>query len=359
VGNIKNKFIEFDFLRSVAIISIIFCHLHYFIPNSRIWGNFSELFSIIGLGIFSFISGYLISYNNTNFFSVQDIRKFYTKRIVRIYPLYWIALVSYILYLFVYINFLNILNLSADLNTMVMPFLILINFLGLQILTNPAFGIFWYIGFIVLCYFLYPLIRKTAKNDVQFLLFSFLIMGIFGLMRIFFNLIDDRFFIFFLMFVGGVIVYNEKLLDNPFSKDKELMWIGLFCSIVFVFLINKLYLRNIISFDLSIIISYILSNLTVIVFCILTVQLLKKKILSQIITKFSFIIIYVSTAAYCVYLFHPVLLQLGSTISITLGLSPQVNELFILFLVVPLIFVICNNIQNFEIQIRNRIIKVN
>jgi len=310
----------------------------------------------IGLGIFCFISGYLISYNNPEFLSFEDIKKFYKKRIIRIYPLYWLAIVSLIVFLFVSVNILNLQNLSIELNTMMTPFTILISFFGLQILLNPS-SVFWYVGFIVLCYALYPLIKKLTKSDVQILLVSLLMIGLFGLLRIFFNLIDDRFFIFFLLFIGGVIVNNEKILENTFSKNKELLLVILSCILVFIFLVDKLYLKNIIPLNLSIIIGYILLNLLIIFFCIFCINLLRKKALNEIITRFGYIIVFIATGSYSVYLFHEMILELGHILSIMVGLTPVANELFILFLIVPIIFVICYYIQIFGVRMTERIIK--
>ena len=71
---------------------------------------------------------------------------------------------------------------------------------------------------------LLPLIKKLTKSDEQLLLVSLLIIGVFGLFRAFFlNLVDDRFFIYFLLFIGGIIVNNRKIFETPFSKNKELL----------------------------------------------------------------------------------------------------------------------------------------
>ena len=99
IGSMNNKIIAFDFLRALAIIMIIPAHLSNFLFS--IYSKlglyaFDPYFANMGLGLFIFISGYLLYYNNHSINSLQSLLSFYKKRLFRIFPLYWAALVAYI-----------------------------------------------------------------------------------------------------------------------------------------------------------------------------------------------------------------------------------------------------------------------
>jgi peptidoglycan/LPS O-acetylase OafA/YrhL len=88
----KNKLLAFDFLRALAILMIIPAHL-----SSYLFSTYSKLglyvfdpyFANMGLGLFIFMSGFLLYYNNYSIHSFEDVLSFYRKRLLRIFPLYW------------------------------------------------------------------------------------------------------------------------------------------------------------------------------------------------------------------------------------------------------------------------------
>jgi peptidoglycan/LPS O-acetylase OafA/YrhL len=78
----NNKIITFDFLRALAIIMIIPAHLSNFLVSTYsklVLYAFDPYFAYMGLGLFIFISGYLLYYNNPSINSFQDIFSFYKK----------------------------------------------------------------------------------------------------------------------------------------------------------------------------------------------------------------------------------------------------------------------------------------
>jgi len=346
----KNKLIEFDFLRALAIISIVFYHLRYVVPYSLIFGNPLIYGSLreLGLGIFSFASGYLIAYNTPEFLSFEDIRKFYKKRVIRLFPLYWLALLCVMVAYFVFAMLSEFPEIFSFFYTGLFDqSQLIVNILDLQIFTNPERSVFWYVSFILVCYACYPLIKKLAKSDGQILLVSLLIMGVFGVLRIFFDLVDDRFFLYFLLFIGGIIVNNRKVLERSFSKKKELVLVFLTGILI---LINYMYFKNtfikIVSLDLALL-----------CFCILFVLLVRTKTLTAFTTRFEYTITFIAFGSYAVYLFHGLILESGHLLSFKLGLTPLANELFILFLIVPVIFIAGYYLQMVDNRIMKKIIK--
>lgn len=113
-----------DFLRTLAIIFIVLLnHLtsylfnFYDLHSIEIPADFSiigHLMRYYGIGIFVFISGGLLSSGNSNKKGLQALHSFLIKRFLRIFPLYWVALVLFIgLFIFamgkdlVFINFIT------------------------------------------------------------------------------------------------------------------------------------------------------------------------------------------------------------------------------------------------------------
>src|SRR5512133_2664475 len=96
----KNKIIAFDFLRALAIIMIIPAHLSNFLFSTYsklMLYAFDPYFANMGLGLFIFMSGYLLYYNNHSINSLENVFDFYKKRLLRIYPLYWAALAVFLM----------------------------------------------------------------------------------------------------------------------------------------------------------------------------------------------------------------------------------------------------------------------
>lgn len=92
------RFLQFDILRSIAIIFIVLTHMHLFyntpLYNSNIFLSLGDW----GLFIFFFISGFLLTANN-NLKSKDKVLTFLKKRIKRIYPLYFISiLLTYVMF---------------------------------------------------------------------------------------------------------------------------------------------------------------------------------------------------------------------------------------------------------------------
>jgi len=84
----------FDFVRAFAIILIVCSHLPNQIDLPPIADTLSVLspgFALFGLSLFVFTSSYLIRLNYWQIDSIADVIEFYKRRIVRIYPLFFLA----------------------------------------------------------------------------------------------------------------------------------------------------------------------------------------------------------------------------------------------------------------------------
>ena len=117
-----------------------------------------------------FISGFLLSQTDSVISSLKDIKKFYLKKFIRIYPLYWVALASLIIIFgLLQINpgHVNPYNFSLD--------NVLLHFFGLQgIFPYTSIQSMWFVGVIVLFYLLYPIIVYFSKNLFETFVVSFI-----------------------------------------------------------------------------------------------------------------------------------------------------------------------------------------
>lgn len=149
-----------DFVRAISIIFIVIYHF-----NCSLVGHYIDVHEIlfriypngdlgqIGVSLFFIISGAALMYTYRNDFS---IKKFFRKRFIALYPMFWTAYAIAFLYLF-YVN--CSINHSAPKWTLILTILGLDGYLLYAI---PNFYILgeWFLGCIILFYFCFPILRK-------------------------------------------------------------------------------------------------------------------------------------------------------------------------------------------------------
>ena len=195
----------FDFLRLSAILLVVLSHVLY-IGDSALSSVYLSTLGIIGVGTFFFISGYLIYLNNDKFESFSDIKKFYLKRVKRIYPLYVVAITVFFLVSAFY------LDQTFDL------FSVVIHVLGLQMVFFPKYITYpyiWFIGMIILYYIIYPLIiAGKPKNSFMLLIYSLVPFALCLLLRVKFGVIGGGFFEYYFVFILGIIAAKEQFFTS-------------------------------------------------------------------------------------------------------------------------------------------------
>lgn len=250
---------------------------------------------VIGNGIFFFISGYLAIYNNKN--SGLSFWSFLSRRTGRIYPLYWIGLA-------LFLGSSYWINQTWDWPT------VIINFLGLQVLTTPLFtqfiSLYWFVSAILLCYAVYPFITQKGSLST-IILRSILVFGILALVRITTQLVLSSFFEYFLFFVLGILSARAKIFDTASFKTYGLALYFVLAALVGVVLVfepvmpgylARISLQTMINFGMVTLIRI------AIVFTISAgiywacARLEWPAFLKKVIISGSF-------AAFCVYLLHP------------------------------------------------------
>ena len=187
----------------MAIVFVVLSKFLWFAGESIV--SFTGLLNIVGNIMFFFTSGYLIFLNN-QINSFDDITLFLRKRLLRIFPLYWVSL-SYCLHL----------NPSHSL------FYAAAHFLGLQLVfTNFDVIILWFIGCITVFYLLYPLLVMKAQSNKTIIIRSLVVFFVLLAIRMNLEFFNASIFAFFPIFVFGILISkNKQLIHDNIIKVKN------------------------------------------------------------------------------------------------------------------------------------------
>ncbi len=206
----QNKLTVFDWMRTFAILIIVFHHLPGYTFNYYDLNNFgipldlsflNVLNRYLGLSIFIFISGYLLNARRAPAYNSGSIKKFITKRWVRIFPLYILALGPFI-YLY---------KVSQ-------PERILVHLLGLQLITaspqKSPINTLWFVGLIVVYYSIFLIWKSQALNSTQKLVFivAFPVLVFFA--NSIWDIMDMRLLLYYGIFWFGIYCGTGKVLEK-------------------------------------------------------------------------------------------------------------------------------------------------
>lgn len=344
----KERLVVFDFIRLFAILMVVLSHT---LKVGNLPFDIGYL-GILGNALFFFISGYLIYLNNHKFDSKKDIVKFYKKRLLRIYPLYTIAVI-----------FLLLVCLMFGTISAYSPFEIIVSLLGLQMVFYPKLVteplVLWFIGMILIFYVIYPLAMYFSRqNIVKYFILSCFAIGLLVLVKVFTGFIGGGVFEYYFVFVAGVLAAWIQIFKSNHIKILNIAsWI-IFLGCIFITQVIHPSIGDAehLSLSLSVIIPVGLVILLRMIYGISAVFVLysifnvinPRKKISDVIVKGAF-------AAYAVYLFHgpfftiinKVITSLGEVISEIL-LNPIVYDILLVVIFIPVIFVIGYFLQKGE-----------
>ena len=328
----KLRFLEVDILKATAIILIVFCHLDNYVSNYELVRSFNGYYpSLIGLTIFFFISGFLLYQTDSFINSIDDIKKFYIKKFMRIYPLYWVALASLvIIFGGLQINPGPVSPYNFSLNNL------LIHFFGLQgIFPSYTIQSMWFVGVIVLFYLLYPIIVYLSKNLFETFVASSLILILLGILHFFLGLIEINALTYFPIFISGIfinrILYSPKIIINK-NLLKKILFFYLI-MIFMIFLVLEVYKFNNLNLQflpqiLRISAENCIKICAMISLCI--IYLIFTHLYIKIHGKIMLLISLIAFATYAIYLFHHQFLAVFSLITDLIIQSIILQDLIIL-----------------------------
>lgn len=347
--------VEIDILKIVAMILILLGHFPgYF--NLPILREIETYLVTLGLSIFVFVSGFSLSLNYKQIEKNVEVWPFFKKRLLRIYPLYLTALGTFILIFYV----LHIYHNPKSESLILMA---TIHFFGLQVFFEPlipSMFTLWYIGLIILYYTVFIVISITGGDCRRTFLIALGLFAFFFCLRIFLNLIGDRFFMYYPLFVLGIIVNKSLILK---SKTMQTWFVGLtlgasaIMSIFFLWIprhvvSSRVGLPNNWTFEgLIILIAFMLTNTFFLVWAakvIANSPFIKGHILTR--KKILKIISFMSIGSYGVYLFHrPILVFLRW--GVVKFVPESLHFCISFFVIIPMLFVVGFFIQTLEQKI--------
>lgn len=163
----KERLFYLDFIRAIAVVSILLTHFNarylYLSPPMPEKAVITTTVSNIyignwGVSLFFIISGAALMYVYQD---RLDIKKFYKKRFLSIYPMFWIAYIFAFLFLF-YTNKSVPGGGSPKINFI----FTVLGLDGMLAAYIPTFYILgeWFLGTIILMYILFPLLRKGVLS---------------------------------------------------------------------------------------------------------------------------------------------------------------------------------------------------
>ena len=290
----KNRDINLDIIRSLAIFMILFHHLpqyyfnfydlRYFNINVDL-STISALMRYFGLGLFTFCSGYLLTQRYSKFENGDDIRKFLQKRYARIFPLYILALIIFVVG-------------SGNFNV----FSFIVHVLGLQSLfcskvCVPIFTL-WYVGLIVVYYHLFVIMNKFCSDLFEYITFGFIVIVILFTLNKYLGIIDRRLIVYFPTFLAGMLMAKTGILNK--LKNRHILISVITWIFIMIFYIA--IVRNISKQDISLyyILYLVTINLIMVNFTIIVFYYSKLMHMSRLSKFFQ----QVSYASFCIYLFH-------------------------------------------------------
>lgn len=194
----KERFIFIDYLRAICILYIVgYLHLfNYTNAFPQYFNPFTLALTEITLGLFVFISGFLVHIPSIE---TRYVINFYKKRLIRIYPLYFLALTQFFLY-----------GLNDGFTTIKSLFLI-------SMVYAPAPLTLWFINMIMLFYLIAPIINISSKSLKQYLITVTLIVVLIIASQLMFKIVDFRLLFYFPCFCVGMYCGENGVENNIIS----------------------------------------------------------------------------------------------------------------------------------------------
>lgn len=171
----KERVFYLDFIRAISVVGILVFHFNTSIISNKIKAK--EIFynayangniGGIAVSLFFIISGSALMYNYDQMYSIKE---YFKKRIMGIYPMFWIAYIITFLYTFY-------VNKGIATNSKYTFILTIFGFDGYMLYKIKNFYLIgeWFLGCIILLYLCFPLFRKLviSKPKITFVFISML-----------------------------------------------------------------------------------------------------------------------------------------------------------------------------------------
>ena len=370
---------ELDIVRALAICIIVAVHSYWFLASgtNSISGQdvvstnlFRSLIVDLGLALFFFLSGFALYRNNQILSTWHDVIDFFRKRALRIFPLYWLALFVFI----ICFNALPFNTLAAGYNPVDISYFpshsvsaILVYVLGFQALlspqaTNEPIRLLWFVGVILVYYAAYPLIVAFSSRITKFIAISALVFLALWALQLVIHTVTPELFLFFGVFVGGILASKYALVDKFILHVSEVSYIAQLTTSTTAAGIQVAGLGALLFFfssprgEAASLVLVAAVNALLMLFSFFLVA--GVKILATNPRDSSYRLYrLIAYSSYAVYLFHlPLLLMLGFALTYVLNLTVLQTNAVLIFIGVPSMFVVCYLIQALQDVTMKRIV---
>ena len=212
----RKRLPEFDLLRGVAILYIVGIRHMDGYAGDIYHCKLDDILAYSLLGLFVFISGYLLQRGMPIIRSGGQLRTFLLRRFLRIYPLYLLALMAF-----------RVCGFITPAELLQQIFL-------LNIFLNSSVITLWFVSMLCVFYLLYPLLVRFRSPAATLLTTAGLCAIGLGA-NIAFDLVDFRALIFLPLFTLGILASRHGLLFAAFRSTPFCIASSLLCLVASVF----------------------------------------------------------------------------------------------------------------------------
>ena len=317
-------------LRTIAALAVVFSHitlqLGAFGLNANLFGTTADgkvkgyLLASYGVTIFFVLSGFLITY----LLLVEkaknpiDIKKFYYRRVLRIWPLYYFYFVLCLVTIAAF-------SFEADVKSIFLTVFMSANLAAIFNISLPFLSHYWSLAVEEQFYLFWPWLLKYVQKHLVAVLVSLIIIQ--NLLRIYlgyfyFGSIAFNFSMinrFDCMMIGGLGAYFYfkkwksylQIIDNKISQTIALVFI-------FLLLINKYHINAVVD------------NFVI---CIVSLTLIIGQInkTNRVLSLENPIFNFLGKISFGIYIYHPLIIFLFSKCIGALKLNDPIKYVFVYF----------------------------
>ena len=212
----RKRLPDFDLLRGLAILYIVGIRHMDGYAGDIYHCKLDDILAYSLLGLFVFISGYLLQRGMPIIRSGIQIRTFLLRRFLRIYPLYLLALMAF-----------RVCGFITPAELLQQIFL-------LNIFLNSSVITLWFVSMLCVFYLLYPLLIRF-RSPAATLLTTAGLCAIGLVANIAFDLVDFRAIIFLPLFTAGILASRHRLLFTAFRSTPFCIASSLLCLVASIF----------------------------------------------------------------------------------------------------------------------------
>ena len=259
----RERIFYLDFIRVVAVISILLTHynaLYIYMWNEAAlkkvvltWKVANIYIGDFGVSLFLIISGAALMYV---YEEKLELRAFYKKRFLSIYPMYWLAWFCAFLYSF---------YLNRGIDRTIPKKNIIFTLLGMDGYLSSVCPTFyevgdWFVGFIVIMYILFPILWYGIKKNLKL---TAILIGVLYLLNliwnpwkipnstvIFMRLPEIFFGMYFIKYIKKVkfpvaivsilVLFANSIIQPQVDKNIQTTYVGITSFLLLVYVADKI-----------------------------------------------------------------------------------------------------------------------